>query len=87
MASTELTADTTGSGKADVNRRFGETAATGAAGGTGIALYQGALYAEINDRPIKMLSQSSLRSKALSREMRGGAPAGDCSMISKVGDS
>src|ERR1700722_17257370 len=41
--------DTTGAGKANVNRRFGETVATGGAGGTGIGLYQGALYAEITD--------------------------------------
>jgi glucose/arabinose dehydrogenase/mono/diheme cytochrome c family protein len=45
--------DTAGAGKADVNRRFGETAARGAAGGTGIALYQGALYAEINDKIVR----------------------------------
>ena len=41
----------------------------------------------INDRPIKMLSQSSLRTNAPIREMRGRRPAGDCSMISKMGDS
>ena len=41
--------DTLGSGKADVNQRFGETVASGGAGGTGIGLYKGALYAEIND--------------------------------------
>ena len=42
--------DKTGSGKADVIERFGETAKTGGAGGTGIALYNGSIYAEINDR-------------------------------------
>jgi glucose/arabinose dehydrogenase/mono/diheme cytochrome c family protein len=42
--------DTHGSGKADVVRRFGPTAAEGAAGGTGIALYRGALYVEESDR-------------------------------------
>jgi glucose/arabinose dehydrogenase/cytochrome c5 len=42
--------DTHGDGKADVQTRFGESAAEGAAGGTGIALYKGALYAEVNDR-------------------------------------
>jgi len=45
--------DTTGSGKADVNRRFGETVASGGAGGTGIGLYKGALYAEINDKIVR----------------------------------
>ena len=42
--------DSTGSGKADVVERFGETKAQGAAGGTGIALYKNAVYAEVNDR-------------------------------------
>jgi glucose/arabinose dehydrogenase/mono/diheme cytochrome c family protein len=42
--------DTTGSGKADVNRRFGATVQSGGAGGTGIGLYKGALFAEINDK-------------------------------------
>jgi glucose/arabinose dehydrogenase/cytochrome c5 len=45
--------DTTGSGKADVNERFGATVAGGGAGGSGIALYQGAIFAEINDRIVK----------------------------------
>ena len=42
--------DTSGSGKADVVKRFGPDKAAGAAGGTGIALYNGALYAELNDK-------------------------------------
>jgi glucose/arabinose dehydrogenase len=41
--------DTKGSGHADVNKRFGGTVATGSAGGTGIGLYKGALYVEMND--------------------------------------
>jgi glucose/arabinose dehydrogenase/mono/diheme cytochrome c family protein len=41
--------DTTGSGHADVNRRFGGSVQTGSAGGTGIGLYKGALYVEMND--------------------------------------
>jgi glucose/arabinose dehydrogenase/mono/diheme cytochrome c family protein len=45
--------DTTGTGKADVNQRFGETVASGGAGGTGIALYQEAIFAEINNRIVK----------------------------------
>jgi glucose/arabinose dehydrogenase/mono/diheme cytochrome c family protein len=45
--------DTTGSGKADVNLRFGETAQTGGAGGTGIAMYKDAVYAEINDKIVR----------------------------------
>jgi glucose/arabinose dehydrogenase/mono/diheme cytochrome c family protein len=45
--------DKTGAGKADVIERFGETAQTGGAGGTGIALYKGSIYAEINDRIVR----------------------------------
>jgi glucose/arabinose dehydrogenase/mono/diheme cytochrome c family protein len=45
--------DTTGAGKADVNERFGETVQSGGAGGTGIGLYHGALYAEINDKIVR----------------------------------
>jgi glucose/arabinose dehydrogenase/mono/diheme cytochrome c family protein len=45
--------DTTGSGKADVIRRFGPDKSAGAAGGTGIALYNGAVYAELNDKIVR----------------------------------
>src|ERR1700730_9877822 len=41
--------DTQNTGKADAVKRFGESKAEGAAGGTGIALYQDAIYAEVND--------------------------------------
>ena len=37
--------DTTGAGKANVNERFGETVQSGGAGGTGIGLYKGGLFA------------------------------------------
>ncbi len=42
--------DGDGDGRADRIDRFGETSADGAAGGTGIALYKGSVYAELNDR-------------------------------------
>ncbi|HXW75116.1 MAG TPA: c-type cytochrome [Steroidobacteraceae bacterium] len=42
--------DTTGSGKAEVIERFGATPAGGGRGGTGIALYANAVYAEESDR-------------------------------------
>src|SRR5580693_1754062 len=42
-----------GTGKADVIERFGETVQTGGAGGTGIAIYNGSIYAEINDRIVR----------------------------------
>jgi glucose/arabinose dehydrogenase/mono/diheme cytochrome c family protein len=45
--------DTRGSGKADVIERFGETEQTGGHGGTGIALYNGSIYAESNDRILR----------------------------------
>jgi len=45
--------DTTATGKADVVQRFGETVQTGGAGGSGIAIYKGAIYAEINDRIVR----------------------------------
>jgi glucose/arabinose dehydrogenase/mono/diheme cytochrome c family protein len=45
--------DTTGDGRADVVLRFGPGAESGNAGGTGIALYRGALYAETNDRIVR----------------------------------
>ena len=52
--------DTKGTGKADVIERFGETAKTGGAGGTGIGIYNGYLYDEINDKIVryKMASDS-----------------------------
>src|ERR1700677_2568691 len=45
--------DKSGAGKADVIERFGETIQTGGAGGSGIALYKGSIYAEINDRIVR----------------------------------
>lgn len=45
--------DKTSSGKADVIERFGDTPEAGGAGGSGIGLYKGAIYAEINDRIAK----------------------------------
>ena len=45
--------DKSGSGKADVIQRFGETVESGGAGGTGIGLYKGSVFAEINDRIVR----------------------------------
>jgi glucose/arabinose dehydrogenase/mono/diheme cytochrome c family protein len=45
--------DTTGVGKADVDRRFGETVQSGGAGGTGVGLYKDGLFAEINDKIVR----------------------------------
>src|SRR5271170_7632444 len=53
--------DTNGSGKADVIRRFGETVQSGGAGGTGIGIYKGSLYAELNDKILEYtLSRGSV---------------------------
>jgi glucose/arabinose dehydrogenase/cytochrome c5 len=45
--------DTTGDGRADLNVRFGPGPESGNAGGTGIAFYNGDLYAETNDRIVR----------------------------------
>jgi glucose/arabinose dehydrogenase/cytochrome c5 len=45
--------DTHGDGHADVVTRFGETREQGGTGGTGIALHDGALYAEVGDRIVR----------------------------------
>jgi len=45
--------DESGGGKADVIVRFGETVQSGGAGGTGIGMYKGSIYAEINDRIVR----------------------------------
>jgi glucose/arabinose dehydrogenase/mono/diheme cytochrome c family protein len=45
--------DTTGDGRADRVVRFGDSVQSGGAGGTGIAVYHGALYAEANDRIVR----------------------------------
>ncbi len=45
--------DTSGDGRADVIARFGDSVQSGGHGGTGIALYHGALYAESNDKILR----------------------------------
>jgi glucose/arabinose dehydrogenase/mono/diheme cytochrome c family protein len=45
--------DTKGQGRADVVERFGPGVSQGSAGGTGIAYYKGAIYAEMNDRILR----------------------------------
>jgi glucose/arabinose dehydrogenase len=67
--------DTTGSGKANLIQRFGETVASGAAGGTGIGLYSGALYAEINDKIVRYpLSAGSIVPQGRSETIVSGLP-------------
>src|SRR5277367_5737671 len=45
--------DTAGTGKANVIRRFGGTVKNGDAGGTGIGLYHGRLFAESNGKIVR----------------------------------
>src|SRR6266850_962364 len=45
--------DTNGDGQADVRLRFGDSVQTGSAGCTGITLYRGGLFAEVNDRIVR----------------------------------
>jgi glucose/arabinose dehydrogenase/mono/diheme cytochrome c family protein len=69
--------DTTGAGKADVNERFGETVQSGGAGGTGIGLYRGALYAEINDKIVRYaLTAGSIVPKGPATPIVTGLPLG-----------
>jgi glucose/arabinose dehydrogenase/cytochrome c5 len=69
--------DKSGTGKADVTERFGETSATGGAGGTGIGLYKGSIYAEINDRIVRYaLSPGSIVPQGPSITVISGLPLG-----------
>ena len=45
--------DINGDGQADVVARFGDTLQQGSHGGTGIGIYKGALYAEVNGRIVR----------------------------------
>jgi glucose/arabinose dehydrogenase len=45
--------DSNGSGHADIIKRFGDSAAQGSAGGTGIAYFGHAIYAEENDKIVR----------------------------------
>jgi glucose/arabinose dehydrogenase/cytochrome c5 len=69
--------DTTGSGKADVIQRFGETVQSGGAGGTGIGVYRGAVYAEINDRIVRYaVSAGSIVPQGSPTTIVSGLPLG-----------
>ena len=69
--------DSHGTGKADVNERFGETPQSGGAGGTGIGIYNGSLYAELNDKILKYpLSKGSIRPGEKSQVVVRGLPLG-----------
>ena len=54
--------DSKGDGRADVIERFGDGVPQGATGGTGIAFYKGAIYAEQNDKILRYNLPPELRS-------------------------
>lgn len=67
--------DTTGAGKADVIQRFGPDKSAGAAGGTGIALYNGAIYAELNDKIVRYArAQGEIAPSSRSQTVLSGMP-------------
>ena len=67
--------DSKGTGVADIQQRFGETLATGGHGGTGIALYDGFLYAESNDRIVRYaLGADSLQPRGAAEVIVSGLP-------------
>jgi glucose/arabinose dehydrogenase/mono/diheme cytochrome c family protein len=69
--------DTRGAGKADVNERFGATVQSGGAGGTGIGIYKGWLYAELNDKILKYpLQQGAVLPGEASQVVVSGLPLG-----------
>jgi glucose/arabinose dehydrogenase/mono/diheme cytochrome c family protein len=70
--------DKTGAGKADTIERFGETIQTHGAGGTGIGIYKGSLYAEINDRIVRyILPAGALVPQDQPDTVVSGLPLGD----------
>jgi len=69
--------DKGGAGKADVTERFGETVQSGGAGGTGIGMYKGSIYAEINDRIVRYsLPASSIVPSSSAETIVSGLPLG-----------
>jgi glucose/arabinose dehydrogenase/cytochrome c5 len=69
--------DKSGTGKADTIERFGETVQTGGAGGTGIAVYKGSVYAEINDRIVRYgISEGAVVPRTGPETIVSGLPLG-----------
>ena len=67
--------DKNGGGHADVIERFGETVASGGHGGTGIAFYNGMIYAETNDRIVRYpLGQDGIVPKGRAETIVSGLP-------------
>ena len=69
--------DKAGAGKADVIERFGETVQTKGAGGSGIAMYKGSIYAEINDKIVRYsLPSGALVPQGAAETVVSGLPLG-----------
>jgi glucose/arabinose dehydrogenase/mono/diheme cytochrome c family protein len=69
--------DQSASGQANVIQRFGDTVQTGGAGGTGIGIYKGSLFAEINDRIVRYsLPASSIVPSGADDTIVSGLPLG-----------
>jgi glucose/arabinose dehydrogenase/mono/diheme cytochrome c family protein len=69
--------DTKGDGHADVVKRFGPSFAQGAAGGTGIAYYNGAIYAEEKDKIVRYaLTPGEIAPKGPPEIVVSGMPLG-----------
>ena len=69
--------DKSGAGKADTIERFGGTEQTGDHGGTGIGIYNGAIYAETNDRIVKYaMTPGSITPKGSAVTVVSGLPLG-----------
>jgi glucose/arabinose dehydrogenase/mono/diheme cytochrome c family protein len=69
--------DNSGAGKADLIERFGETVQSGGAGGTGISVYNGSIYAENNDRILRYaLAAQSIAPSGAAETIVSGLPLG-----------
>jgi glucose/arabinose dehydrogenase/mono/diheme cytochrome c family protein len=81
--------DTTGDGVADLNLRFGDSVQSGGHGGTGIAFYHDALYAESNDKILRYaLAPGGLTPDGTAEVVVDGLPlTGDHPMHSLAIDS
>src|SRR5580700_776354 len=69
--------DKSGAGKANVVERFGETVQSGGAGGTGIGMYKGSIYAEIDNRVVRYsLAAGSIVPSGSADTIISGLPLG-----------
>src|SRR6202049_4486534 len=69
--------DKTGVGNADATELCGQTVQSGGAGGTGIGMYMGSLYAEINDRIVRYpLPEGSIVPNGAADTIVSGLPLG-----------